>query len=196
MDEGWAAVAAGVAAFLGAVASGWYTGRAARQGAEKAADAVLRQVVDQGAIEHGHWLRNQRQETYVTYIGEWDRALAAVEEQWERARLRIGGPPQSDGIQAADIRDELDRATISVETCYERLMVLGPESVEERALELLGDLQDLRLRAWEMAGDVTGGRAGPIHDAWTQTRNSMHESRAEFLYAVRDVLGAAPKPRA
>ncbi|MFJ9590127.1 hypothetical protein ACIRSD_41380 [Streptomyces acidicola] len=60
-------VATGLGAVVGA--------RAAKFGAEKNAEAVRRQVQDQGAVEHGHWMRQERLNTYESFLEAWDECL-------------------------------------------------------------------------------------------------------------------------
>ncbi|MGW7343343.1 hypothetical protein [Streptomyces sp. NPDC054854] len=49
--------------------------RSTRFGAEKNAEPVRRQVQDQGAVEQGHWLRQQRLGTYESFLEAWDECL-------------------------------------------------------------------------------------------------------------------------
>lgn len=72
MDQGTAALIAGLTGMLGAL-GGALTGgiaavRGARIGAESAATAARHQVKDQAATEHAHWLRERRQDTYNTFL--------------------------------------------------------------------------------------------------------------------------------
>lgn len=71
-----------VIALLGLAATGLGAvvgARAARFGAEKSAETVRRQVRDQGAIEHGHWLSQQRFSTYESFLEAWDECLRVTQ---------------------------------------------------------------------------------------------------------------------
>lgn len=54
---------------LAATAVGALIGaRSAKFGAERNAEAARQQVRDHGAIEHGHWLRQQRFDAYESFL--------------------------------------------------------------------------------------------------------------------------------
>ncbi|MFD9425274.1 MULTISPECIES: hypothetical protein [unclassified Streptomyces] len=72
MDQGVAAFVAGIvgmAGALGGAAAGGYAAvRGARIAAESAAAATRRQVQEQAAAEHAHWLTDLRREKYSTLV--------------------------------------------------------------------------------------------------------------------------------
>lgn len=76
--------------------------RAARFGAEKNAESVRRQVQDQGAVEHGHWLRQQWLSTYESFLEAWDECLRFTQASGDIQ------DPDSTGLDelrlAADVR--------------------------------------------------------------------------------------------
>ena len=74
MDQGAAALIAGMAGMIGALggalAGGVAAVRGARVGAETTAAAALQQIQDQAVTEHQQWLRGQRQQAYSALIAE------------------------------------------------------------------------------------------------------------------------------
>ncbi|MET8330850.1 hypothetical protein [Streptomyces sp. NPDC005181] len=128
----------------------------------------------------------------MAFLAEWDRSLLTSEEQWRLARIRIGGLPQSDGIQTEDIRVAIDHAVAVTVTCYERVTTLGPEKVEEAAHELLQDLHELRIPVWNLSGPP-GARQ---RNARRVDPCPSLDARPEFVTAVREVLQTPPRPRA
>lgn len=195
MDKGWAALVAGVAALIGTVVSGWYAGRAARQGAERAADAVLRQVVDQGAIEHGHWLRGQRQEAYVEFLAEWDASMAIVGDQWEPAFLIMSSQEAEPLRRSREVLAHLDEARETAVTAFERVLLLGPETVDSAAAAMMSALSGLCYAAGEMSRGPQRD-AAKMHDGWSSENQAAPDARAAFVGAVRKVLQASPRPSA
>ncbi|MEV1061762.1 hypothetical protein [Streptomyces sp. NPDC050263] len=65
MDQGIAAVLAGVAGLAGAGIGGLATAYGARIGAQKSMEAVQVQVRKQSEAEHLHWAREQRRQTCI-----------------------------------------------------------------------------------------------------------------------------------
>lgn len=194
MDEGWAAVAAGVSALVGAVASGWYTGRSAKQGAEKAAAAVLKQVTDQGAVEHGHWLRGQRQEAYLEFLSEWDASVKRLDRMWEQAVLLSTSRRQSTDASVIDLKGEADETSAAVTRAFERVAMLGPENVETSATLLQERVAELAHCVGTLAHPASRRRRDQITDLWFAARRTTNVMRPDFLAAVRGVLQSPPRP--
>ncbi|MBD3549908.1 hypothetical protein [Streptomyces sp. JV180] len=194
MDEGWAAVAAGVSALVGAVASGWYTGRSARQGAEKAAAAVLKQVADQGAVEHGHWLRGQRQEAYLEFLSEWDASIKRLDRMWDQAVLLSTSQRRSTDVGVTELRAEVDETTALVTRLYERVAMLGPDDVETNASLLQQHVAELGRWVWLLSQPSSRRQGGRITDAWHVARRTTDGLRPDFLAAIRGVLQSPPRP--
>ncbi|MFE2821919.1 hypothetical protein [Streptomyces sp. NPDC059271] len=68
MSEAWAAIIAAVAAGffgIGGILTGIIVGR--------------RQTTDQATVEHGQWLRGQRQAAYTEALAAWDAFEAEAE---------------------------------------------------------------------------------------------------------------------
>ncbi|MFJ2001156.1 hypothetical protein [Streptomyces chartreusis] len=72
MDQGVAAVVAGIVGMVGAlggaVAGGYAAVRGARIGAENAAEVTRQQVKDQAAATHAQWLTDLRREKYSALV--------------------------------------------------------------------------------------------------------------------------------
>ncbi|MFI7088522.1 hypothetical protein ACIBUR_33635 [Streptomyces anulatus] len=120
------AVIAFAATGLGAVVGA----RAARFVAEKSAEAVRRQVRDQGAVEHAHWLRQQRFSTYESFLEAWDECLRITQASAE------ADDPDSTGLEglrlAADHMAERAR----------RIAILGPPDLTHAAESLTETMQE------------------------------------------------------
>ncbi|MEU8890357.1 hypothetical protein [Streptomyces sp. NPDC048442] len=114
--------ATGLGAIVGA--------RAARFGAERNAETVRRQVQDQGAVEHGHWLRQQRLITYETFLEAWDECLRLT-----RASGRADDP-DSTGME--ELRTAADRMAERAR----RIAILGPDEVTYAAEDLTVTMQE------------------------------------------------------
>lgn len=104
--------------------------RASRFGAEKNAETVRRQVQDQGAVEHGHWLRQQRLSTYESFLEAWDECLRITQTSGD------AHDPDSTGL------DELRGAANRMAERARRIALLGPEEVTHAAENLTETMQE------------------------------------------------------
>ncbi|WP_406474295.1 hypothetical protein [Streptomyces platensis] len=104
--------------------------RATKFGAEKSAEAVRRQVQDQGAVEHGHWLRQQRFNTYESFLEAWDECLRLTQASAE------ADAPDSTGLE--DLRLAADRMAERAR----RIAILGPSEVTHAAESLAESMQE------------------------------------------------------
>lgn len=119
-------------AVIGLAATGLGTivgARAARFGAEKNAETVRRQVRDQGAVEHGHWLRQQRLNTYESFLEAWDECLRITQ---------ASGNVHDPDLASLDV---LQRAAGRMAERARRIALLGPEEVTRAADELAETMQ-------------------------------------------------------
>ncbi len=85
------------AIFIFAVAVG---GLFALVGAYIGYRAGRRQTSDQATVEHGQWLRGQRQHAYLAFVGTWDRwveSLQGVRRSWE---LRVHEYQQDHALES------------------------------------------------------------------------------------------------
>ncbi|MBT1188986.1 hypothetical protein HET69_34635 [Streptomyces sp. CJ_13] len=123
MDKGTAAViAAGLGiggVLLGAIGNGALTARNMR-----------RQVKDQADVEHRHWLRQQRQEAYTSFLTACDTvldALAAI------ATLRENPEPQ---VDVGPLWVAYNRAFSGSLRAVYAVTVVGPNNMGELARHL------------------------------------------------------------
>jgi hypothetical protein len=135
MDEGTAALMAGLAGTVGAVA-GAVVGaiaavRGARIGAEKAAETARQQVQDQASIEHEHWLRQQRIEAYSDLLTAYDDSALVAARTAKKVRDMEPGDPKP-----VDDFDELTAKTLRLRQVRQRVKLVGPEPIHARAVEL------------------------------------------------------------
>jgi methyl-accepting chemotaxis protein len=166
--------ATGLGAIVGA--------RAARFGAERNAETVRRQVQDQGAVEHGHWLRQQRLNTYESFLEAWDECLRITQASAE------AHDPDSTGLE--DLREAAGRMAERAR----RIALLGPEEVTRAAEELTETMQEdvaVSTRFIEVAQAAVAavdGRPVPAEamaDA-TEEYRQRTEELAELMRAYRD----------
>ena len=122
MSEAWGAVVAAIIAVLGTLAGAWLGHRAGR-----------RQTADQATVEHGQWLRGQRQENYLQLLDAFDAAkenLKDIVDRWDAVALRA----DQHGLADSEFEELIDaRVKVAVEGLekpLERAHLLGPEPVE------------------------------------------------------------------
>ncbi|MFF6844632.1 hypothetical protein ACFY8X_38580 [Streptomyces tanashiensis] len=184
MDQGLAAViAAGVAGAAGLL--GVRVGR--------------RTVRDQALVEHGQWLRGQRQEAYVQLLDVWDAAIRAFEAiledpdhrrevaRYEDEQRNIDGW----GHLGDELFDEVEQISGPVNEALERVRLLGPESLEKAAMNLEDAL--LGLGGAMRAGTSDG--TWPKHDVWAEMKRNATECRRDFFDLSRGVIRTAPDTR-
>jgi hypothetical protein len=181
MTDGWGTVLSAVIAVAGTLA-GLHFGR--------------RQVADQATVEHGQWLRGQRQDAYVQFLDAWDAAMrglqdivdgldsAFFDEEWRRMALAFKEVVDAD---VARVWGELAKP-------LERAHLLGPESVERAVEELQTVFGELGGFLHQMAS-----RDGPpeASDYQTWSMNCLpraHLGRLNLVQAAKETLRQAPKP--
>ncbi|MFD3336032.1 hypothetical protein ACFWV1_25810 [Streptomyces sp. NPDC058700] len=186
MDQGWAAViAAGVAAVVAVAASfiGVWLGR--------------RTVRDQAQVEHGQWLRNQRQEAYVAVLDTWDVAMSAFEAIIDGSEERkgahtwatenVGGNP----FLSTVLFGEVDQHSGPVNEALERVRLLGPDPVERAAKNLEDALKGLGGAIRANSGEEEL-QDWPNHAFWNEARRNASECRREFFRLARSEIRTAP----
>ncbi|WP_406369723.1 hypothetical protein OG788_07905 [Streptomyces sp. NBC_00647] len=189
MNEAWgavvAAVAAGVFGIIGILA-GIVVGR--------------RQTADQATVEHGQWLRGQRQEAFVAYLDAWDRVLDALKQVAED----IDEHTHPGRFHPEMYEEELaEYVTQLVWGIYEpslklreQLMLLAPQAVEPLADEAgtaLFVVQN-RLKQWALcAGSEDAIRIGNANYETALTRAKT--ARRALFTAARATLLTPPSPK-
>ncbi|MFI9358134.1 hypothetical protein [Streptomyces lydicus] len=183
MDQGQAAVWAAAIGIPGVLLSGVLSYRAGR-----------RQVRDQGANEHQHWLRQQRQEQYVQFLQAVDHCLKAVQAH-SGAVVKLSDQLDAGEVDAAVHDFDLPRDVLlsqgDLGKSRDGLLMLGPETVDERAQAVFLGVLDY----WSAHGDVlTALRSGSQpddHPAWSalaHAEDAVVQQREEFIAAARSVL--------
>jgi hypothetical protein len=181
MDQGWAALAAAVAAGVFALGGAWVGFLGGR-----------RQTTDQAAVEHAQWLRGQRQEAYIRFLEEWERALADFDQFEQQPEAWFNIPPERDpGPYHAAFYEAADEPTTRLRPFLERLTILGTTEVESAALALnkvLVDLQTVLGRGLD--GD------GPDWVAYRRVFERGEPQRRLFVQRAQKVMLTAPRPGA
>lgn len=112
----------GAIALLGGFAIGWAT------------------TVWRGNVEHSHWLRQQRYDSYS--------ALLTVYEEYTTTVSPLTGPSRSETLPSSDLLSQLNDVEYKVTQRRARLRLLGPPEVyaaayalDEAVAELTGELR-------------------------------------------------------
>jgi hypothetical protein len=174
MDQGIAALIAGLAgtagALGGAVAGGMAAVRGARIGAENAADVTRQQTKDQAAVEHQHWIREQRQQAYVAFIA----ATLKCELEFHNVHESL-----SDS-QTSIETEPMDSALTEVTGTAPRILLLGPDG-----------MIDLASAATQAAIDALAlieSDEGTDRDRVSEALEKMSEARKDFHDAARRIM--------
>ncbi|MGI3224988.1 hypothetical protein ACRJ4B_14785 [Streptomyces sp. GTA36] len=187
MTEGWGAVVAALIAGIVAVAGsfiGVYVGR--------------RQVQDEAQIEHGQWLRDQRQEAYAAFLAQWDAAFAGMKqevarltEQWEAM--------EEHGLDISVDEDDLEHAHETAEhlmqpmrAVQERVLLLGPDVVDHAVEQMAQALEALRAAFVDHLAPIVRPRP---EVRWDGAVQAMEEARAEMTAVMRAEVRSAPTIR-
>ncbi|MFF7795572.1 hypothetical protein [Streptomyces sp. NPDC007991] len=181
MDQGWAAIVAAIAAgFFGitGVFAGIVVGR--------------RQTVDQAAVEHGQWLRGQRQEAYIKFLEAWEQALADFEQFEHQPEAWFRVPPNADPEPYyAQFDEAVTRPISRLRPFLERVTILGTTEVEAAAVALNKVLTDLRDVLWRGFDSD-----GPSWVAYRRVLERSDDQRRLFVKRAREVMLTAPRPGA
>lgn len=176
------AIAAGMFGLAGILA-GIYVGR--------------RQTIDQAQVEHGQWLRGQRQEAYVQFLNAWEEALTQYrghEESWDSLTAEIPSYEGDDGAEAMleSIYNATQQTLAKVQPFLERVQILGPNRVEQAAAVLNTTLVDMQK---ELTLNVPGhGPTDASFKEFYRLSSRAREQRQMFVKASRSVMQAAPRP--
>ncbi|MFE7614311.1 hypothetical protein [Streptomyces sp. NPDC057496] len=175
MKDQWATIVAALIGFAGLFV-GLILGR--------------RQVTDQAQVEHGQWLRAQRQEAYVQLLDSWETAVRTSED------IVDDDSPQraeEEGFDwGEDIQPSIDRRVTEawepVWRAVERVELIGPDAVAESARRLRTAGQAIT------AGLLDFSVEWPPRE---QVEAAVREGRAVrqlTVGAAAEVMQTAPKP--
>jgi hypothetical protein len=181
MDQGWAAVIAAAAAGLfgiGGALAGIVVGR--------------RQTQDQAHVEHGQWLRGQRQAAYIALLEGWDAEISALRDAQESWDARVLAWTESGGaaeLPGAGTRQTLTTAAGRIRNLVERVDLLGPRAANEAMRELEDAFVAVRD---EINAQIDRDQPFVDWDVWYGVLNKAAIARTGFHVAAADVLRTPP----
>lgn len=150
------------------------------------------QAKDQAQVEHGQWLRDQRQSAYADFLTAWDAAgksLNQMEETWD-AWTAVHDPNYPGDVEEA-MKDRMTNHLIPVfapvRLALERVQLLGPEEIDSASEAMFDGLADL--------GGLLVVQVG--QEDWPnyhRVREGVRTKRQAFLDAARKVTREAPAP--
>ncbi|MEU2489614.1 hypothetical protein ACN6K8_001555 [[Kitasatospora] papulosa] len=155
------------------------------------------QVTHQARVEHGQWLRAQRQEAQLALLDAWVTCMTQFQEMVDRDQVQVehhmAETYEGDGWAASE--DRIWRQTESLSqparNALERVELLGPENVDtacsQLAVALTGMIQATRLEA--------GNPTWPDQNACSESWKQADTARTTFLTACRVATRTAPAPR-
>ncbi|NUH35288.1 hypothetical protein HUF15_00640 [Streptomyces samsunensis] len=182
MDQGWAAVIAGVVGLLGAGIGGYFAKKGAEVGAKTAADALAHQVERQAANELTHWVRQEQRQAH----GEVAHAYGALAKTLADCRIAMNDGRNADDLlaQAAEQRSLLHIACSGT-------ALFGPEAVWAAAQELsqaaLETLKAHERLAFHSRGEGSASLAG-VTEEMRASRTAVSDSLAAFSTACREAI--------
>ncbi|MYX36738.1 MULTISPECIES: hypothetical protein [unclassified Streptomyces] len=178
MDQGLAAVLGAGVGVIGTLGTACLTYLATR-----------RQVWDQGKVELGHRLREERRQVYLDFLSlheKMQRALAAMTPHSGRGSF-------SDFPSASDLSEGLDRLGAlesDLHALYDlktRIELIGPDAMFPHARSLFGaiyEIDRLLKRLYSEEGLSTDSRWQEVVELFTQ----LNRDRIAFVNACRQVL--------
>lgn len=144
------------------------------------------QVRKAANAEHGQWLRNERQKTYVELLAVWDELVvkneARVLSDDDIEYLDRG----SSWLEAEEsVTEGMRRDRAPFQRVAERAQMLGPDTVEQAVDAMLDSL-----RALEAA--ITAQYNSSSRSAFWEVQNQAKESRSAFLATSKSALRPTP----
>ncbi|MFD7403332.1 hypothetical protein ACFV7R_11795 [Streptomyces sp. NPDC059866] len=182
MNEAWAAIIAAIAAGVFGI-GGAYVGLIAGR----------RQTADQAHVEHGQWLRGQRQEAYLAFLDAWDAAIRDLQQfqngwddmvQEAREYGELPGPSET-------AEEKLTEVWTAVRVRLERAELLGPQAVDLAVRGIEDAFRQLREELMEQAD-----REPPWADweRWNRVLGKAFVARGNFQVAAMQTLRTPPSP--
>ncbi|MGX1909404.1 hypothetical protein ACWIID_11115 [Streptomyces phaeochromogenes] len=161
-------------------------------GAAVAYKAGRRQVRDQAAVEHEQWVRGQREQAYVDFLGACERATEAVHQCREQAddlharlvrqEIEIGqGEPVS--------MDEAWRLYDAAQQPLNRILMLSPSVVIECAVATHAAISSFCLAVQSVSQQLMLRPVEQVElDLASDKMNEVYTARANFIVVARQVL--------
>ncbi|MFD5317884.1 hypothetical protein [Streptomyces sp. NPDC127098] len=190
MDQGIAAVLAGITGLLGAAIGGFAAAWGARIGAETAARASAQQVRDQAQVDHDHWLRGQRLEAWRALLARYDEYAIVASNMTRVLEGEISG---SSGIGA-----EFGGKAHELTQAYFLVRLLGPDTVREAALQLRRGVQDHFdcVNEWtDVLLGMDGRAVAALQAEEEELRNRLGALHDALVEQVTGNLASAPSGR-
>jgi hypothetical protein len=155
--------------------------------------AGRRQTSDQATVEHGQWLRGQRQQAYLAFVSTWDttvESLRDLQQVWEQRahEYEIGSRPEHPAEESIRL---LSNGWQAVRREIERVELLGPQRID-LALRALEDAFR-EVRDVFTAQEQTGA-ACPYWDEWNRALAQANVARLDFHAAAIRTLRQPPSP--
>lgn len=155
-----------------------------------------RQVGDQAAVEHGQWLRGQRQEAYGALLEVWNAGLKRFDEMVENWEGEHHAAETFEGDGWLESERSIYRDTYeifeTVKRAIERVELLGPEDVDTAAAQMTSALRAVRGAVRSKAGSEDW----PDSTAYNEALAQADAARRGFLTAARVATRSAPRPGA
>lgn len=183
MNEAWGAVVAAIAAGVFGLVGAWLGHRAGR-----------RQTTDQATVEHGQWLRGQRQEAYLGLLDAFDetkKRLQTVVDQWDETAREADQQGWADSEFEEEIDSRVQAAVDGLVKPLERAHLLGPQPVELVVDELTAWADQVSIHLHQQATPGTGPWDWSAFPAF-MARGSVLRDR--LVAATKEALRTPPKP--
>lgn len=191
MDQGVAALIAGLVgmagAIVGALVGGKWAVRGARIGGEKAVEAARLQVLGQASAGQLQWVRDRRHQAYANLID----AQVAVMDMLRQAAPGV----RRGGSLSDDVLGELPSRILALESCTSQLAFWGPEQTTHLAQRLTAKTID----AAQALRDAEPGAQSPVGQEerwanWEQERQVATNLRARFLGQAGTIMRDPGQP--
>ncbi|MEU5417080.1 hypothetical protein [Streptomyces clavifer] len=179
MGEQWGTVVAAAIGF-GGLFVGLFVGR--------------RQVTDEAQVEHGQWLRGQRQEAYAQLLDVWDKAFRETldvtnhPESHHEAHEQRGHDWETE--VGPHIQEIVAEAWEPVLRAVERVELLGPSTVMEATEYMRATGEEIQAAA----SDVVG--RWPKVERSARAEDQGRRARWQAVSAYAAVMQQAPRPGA
>ncbi len=181
MDQGMAALLAGVGGLVGSSVGALAAWRGARIGAQKAVEAVRVQVKGQSEAEHQHWAREERKTSWMTSL-KAARQVTGTLHNVERG-LRQGQGPSAEA--RSTIADEMSTLAAGVV----ELSVWGPDEGADACGELHTKIFEQVEAVMNWGGAIAQGRdTAREQEAYAVADENRRDAYSLFLYLARRSL--------
>ncbi|MFF9378130.1 hypothetical protein ACF1BB_26800 [Streptomyces griseoluteus] len=155
--------------------------------------AGQRQTADQATVEHGQWLRGQRQQAYLAFVDTWDTTVDSLQRLQRSWESQVGEYQQGDRLDEPTEEPSrlLRDARRAVRRDLERVELLGPQRIDVavRAMEdAFREMLDV------IAAQMATGATCPHWDEWNPVTVRANTARLNFYAAAIRTLRQPPSP--